>query len=483
MTQESSALGRQLTGTARGLGMAPHARANDVLPQPVEPRYRLVHIGFESPGGRELNRDKDKHGHRYDSVGICNGVIHAGASCVRLSYDPTDPERMARELSAFDGYIVRINPGQLSHPGVPDGAQDAFDALMMDFVAHGKPVWSSPAVQTTMGAKDALVRINQMSCGLPDTLSYYTPAQFSEGFRKTAAFQPRVVKQNRGSAGEGVWLCWLRDKPYCANFGDAILDLDDELELMEMCDNHVERHTVREFIEFCTAGVSEASGEWSSARPGGYLRGRSADAHLVDQRLLPRVKEGEVRMLMVRDTLFEIIHKKPAEGGMSAVGGTGAALAFYPPDAPEYADLRATFLGEDAPRLLEVLGLRGQPLPLIWTADFIPADGEAPGSTRWIVGEFNCSCVGVSHFLDARGARVDVSDVSDEEYERGMRLCDLIGRTAVCVLDEMRREREGEALGEASGEVGSEVVVEGSSRRATGGATGGAMGGAIRAAT
>ena len=124
--------------------MAPHARANDVLPQPAEPRYRLVHIGFESPGGRELNRDKDKHGHRYDSVGICNGVIHAGASCVRLSYDPTDPERMARELSAFDGYIVRINPGQLSHPGVPDGAQDAFDALMMDFVAHGKPVWSSP---------------------------------------------------------------------------------------------------------------------------------------------------------------------------------------------------------------------------------------------------------------------------------------------------------------------------------------------------
>ena len=184
-------------------------RANDVLPQPAEPRYRLVHIGFESPGGRDLNRDKDKHGHRYDSVGICNGVIHAGASCVRLSYDPTDPERMARELSAFDGYIVRINPGQLSHPGVPDGAQDAFDALMMDFVAHGKPVWSSPAVQTTMGAKDALVRINQMSCGLPDTLSYYTPAQFSEGFRKTAAFQPRVVKQNRGSAGEGVWLCWL----------------------------------------------------------------------------------------------------------------------------------------------------------------------------------------------------------------------------------------------------------------------------------
>ena len=78
---------------------------------------------------------------------------------------------------------------------------------------------------------------------------------------------------------------------------------------------------------------------------------------------------------------------------------------------------------------------------------------------------------------------MDVSDVSDEEYERGMRLCDLIGRTAVCMLDEMRRERESEALGEVGRRWGVRWgvrwSVEGSSRRATGGA----MGGAIRAAT
>ena len=35
----------------------------------------------------------------------------------------------------------------------------------------------------------------------------------------------------------------------------------------------------------------------------------------MDQRLLPRISEGEVRMLMVKDALFQIIHKKPAEGG------------------------------------------------------------------------------------------------------------------------------------------------------------------------
>ena len=200
-------------------------RAHRALPLPADPKYRLVHIGFTSPGGPTHNVDKDAHGYRYDSIGICNGVINAGASCVRLQYDPTDPERMARELAQYDGYIVRINPGQLSRPGVPQGAQRVFDELMDSFVHAGKPVWSSPQVQKSMGAKDALVRINGMACGLSDTLAYYTPEEFKANFVKTAAFQPRVIKQNRGSAGEGIWLCWLVDKPYCKKFGDSELDL------------------------------------------------------------------------------------------------------------------------------------------------------------------------------------------------------------------------------------------------------------------
>jgi hypothetical protein len=63
------------------------------------------------------------------------------------------------------------------------------------------------------------VAIKDMSCGLIDTFAYYTPQELRAGFVKGAAFQPRVIKQNRGSAGEGIWLCWLEDKAYCAQFG------------------------------------------------------------------------------------------------------------------------------------------------------------------------------------------------------------------------------------------------------------------------
>ena len=46
-------------------------------------------------------------------------------------------------------------------------------------------MWSSPKIQTQMGAKDALVNIAKLNCGLTDTLAYYTEAELIEGFKKT----------------------------------------------------------------------------------------------------------------------------------------------------------------------------------------------------------------------------------------------------------------------------------------------------------
>eukprot|EP00965_Chrysotila_dentata_P053311 1769419-Pleurochrysis_carterae.AAC.4 len=49
------------------------------------------------------------------------------------------------------------------------------------------------------------------------------------------------------------------------------------------------------------------------------------------------------------------------------------------------------------------LGLGDQPLPLWWTTDFILASpvGTPVEEEKWIVGEFNCSCVGISKCLAA----------------------------------------------------------------------------------
>merc|ERR1711865_39375 len=401
------------------------------------PKYKLCHVGFTSPGGDAFNTDKNSDGVRYDAVPICNGLIDAGSSCELIQYEPEKHDEFATKFEAFDAFIVRINPGQLSNPGVPAGAQQKFDELMRSLVKKGKPVWSSPDVQTQMGAKDALVQIKDMACGLPDTLAYYSPEELVSGFKKTAAFQPRVIKQNRGSAGEGIWLVWLQDKEYCKAYGESSLEDGDKLKLMEMNDNHTEYHTVGEFLEFCINGPGGKAGEWKSVFPGKYLEGgKEAGGQLVDQRLLPRITEGEVRMLMVGKTMFQIIHKKPVEGGMSAVGGVNIPT-FYGPDEPKYADLKAKFVDHDIPLLMEAMKLSDQPLPIIWTGDFIPADGP-DGNDVYIVGEFNCSCVGISNFGAGCGPGKNLKDVTDENHALGTALTTLIGQKCVEAIDELR---------------------------------------------
>merc|ERR1719223_1887789 len=81
---------------------------------------------------------------------------------------------------------------------------------------------------TNMGAKDALCKIADLAIGLPDTLAYYSKEALDKGFKKTMAFQPRVIKQNRGSSGEGIWIIKLKSGNYCKNFGDRMCS-DDEV--------------------------------------------------------------------------------------------------------------------------------------------------------------------------------------------------------------------------------------------------------------
>merc|ERR550532_370236 len=181
-----------------------------------------------------------------------------------------------------------------------------------------------------MGAKDALTNIRDMSIGLSDTGTYYSEQELKDGFYKTMKFQRRVIKQNRGSSGEGIWIISLKSGEYCTNYGDAEVKDDDMLILMEANDNHVEEHTVAEFIEWCINGRSGKSGTWTSKGTGKYLEGgKAAGGQITDQAFCGRILEGELRFNMVNNVCLGIIHKVPAPGGMSAVGGTGSVYEFY----------------------------------------------------------------------------------------------------------------------------------------------------------
>merc|ERR1712146_55849 len=85
---------------------------------------------------------------------------------------------------------------------------------------------------------------------------------------------------------------------------------------------------------------------------------------------------------------FGIIHKKPAEGGISAVGGTGSIYTYYGPDEPKFATLTENFLKKDLGGVMPALDLADEPLPLWWTTDFInsspPGTAEQDESGLWV---------------------------------------------------------------------------------------------------
>jgi hypothetical protein len=250
-----------------------------------------------------------------------------------------------------------------------------------------------------------------------------------------------VLKQNRGSSGEGIWIIKLKAGNYCSTYGERLCEDSEVLSMMEANDNHAEEHTVAEVIEFCMKGRTDKSGTWTSKGVGKYLEGgKEAGGLLVDQRFCPRIVEGELRYNAVSDTLVGIIHKKPAEGGISAVGGTGSIYTFYGPDEPLFANLTKNFLTVDLPKIMPALDLASEPIPLWWTTDFINAspEGTPPSEEKWIVGEFNCSCVGISKCLaayckdDTPNATYD--DIAVEDLAEAKRMGDLMGTKALGIL-------------------------------------------------
>lgn len=359
---------------------------------------------LEARGGS----DKDPvTGHRRDSVPIASKIA-AQSQCASgvLHYledagDDAQAEE-ARRINALmrqfllqtaTGVVVRVNPGTLSA-----ATQSSLDTFLTELADAGIQVMTAPRAVRQMGAKDSLVKIRNLRCGLPDTYVFYDADSFIEGFCKSIAFRPRVIKQNRGSQGEGIWIVKLKDEPYCQEFGERSASLDTELELVEANDNHVEYHTVGEFLEFCINGRTDKSGEWQSTGNGRYLEGGvEAGAMLVDQRFLPRIVEGEVRCNMIGSTLVNLVHKVPQAGALSCTLQSGADYTSYDPDHPKFAKLVEAFY-EDLPKIMAAFDMAGEPLPLLWTADFI-FDTAPDGTDVFYVGEFNCSCVGITKDL------------------------------------------------------------------------------------
>jgi hypothetical protein len=131
---------------------------------------------------------------------------------------------------------------------------------------------------------------------------------------------------------------------------------------------------------------------------------------MIDMPYLPRIKEGEIRLLMVGEKPVFAIHKKPKKDN-EAFSATLFSGAEYTYSKPENWKPLVEVFQKNLPLIFEKLG--NVKVPLLWTADFILDDDENQND-KYVLSEVNCSCVGFSTQLD-----LGIQDlIAEEAVER-----------------------------------------------------------------
>lgn len=317
---------------------------------------------FEVKTGDEKLRDDQ--GYRKDTMPIITALIAKGVDASVIFYSKESEDAIFAEVAGASAVINRVNPGN-----IPEGEAHYF-AFLNKLVDAGIQVYADPKTMLSFGAKDALSKLAGSPIVPANTYAYYTVDAFKKEFPNTLSSGTRVLKQNRGSQGSGIWV--VRTAPGFS----GVIDTETPIVCTEAVDNHTEERKLGEFMTFCEQYITGENGM------------------LVDMEFLPRISEGEIRIYMIGEKPVLVIHKKPAEGSISATLGSGAA---YTESTPEKWSKLMNMLKDTLPNVKNLLNV--DRTPLIWTADFI-LKTDSDNEDTYCLGEFNCSCVGFTTMLD-----------------------------------------------------------------------------------
>ncbi|MEO8113622.1 MAG: Cj0069 family protein [Phenylobacterium sp.] len=258
------------------------------------------------------------------------------------------------QLLAVDGVLVWVDP--LS-AGL---TRRTLDPLLREAADAGVVVSAHPDVIRKMGTKAVLYRTRDLGWGT-DTHLYETPQAFAAQFPdRLAASGPRVLKQNRGNGGEGVW------KVEPAGQG---------LVRVQEANGEVEPRILplADFMASCAAYFADGG-------------------RLVDQAFQARLMEGMIRCYMSGDRVVGFGHQLVRALAPPEAGAAGPRLYSGPDDA-RFQRLRAVMEGEWTPAMARLLEIDPGDLPVIWDADFLLGPKTADGADSHVLCEINASSV------------------------------------------------------------------------------------------
>jgi hypothetical protein len=275
-------------------------------------------------------------------------------------------DQVRAQLLACDGVLVWIDPLFTGRN------RTVLDAMLRDVAAKGVWVSAHPDVILKMGAKEVLYRTRHLGWGA-DTHLYRSSAIFREEFpQRLQQALPRVLKQNRGNDGQGVWKVEL--------ISTAAQGVPTAKVLHASRGSVPEEMPLGDFMTRCEAYFAD----------GGCV---------IDQPFQPRLPDGMIRCYMGADKVIGFGHQliralipPPPEGPDSAAAQPGPRI-MHPATAPEFQALRIKMESDWTPQMMQLLGIDTGSLPIIWDADFLYGPRDASGKDTYVLCEINVSSV------------------------------------------------------------------------------------------
>lgn len=280
-------------------------------------------------------------------------------------------DAVRERLFGFDGVMVWVDP-----ISVDEGKdRSVLDPMLRDVVARGAWVSTHPDVIMKMGVKEVLYRTRALGWGV-DTDLYSSVDDFHERFpAKLAASGARVLKQNRGNGGQGVWKVALVDQ-----------ETNVAIDTMQVRVLEARRGSTEEILAL-DAFMTRCESYFASA------------GRIIDQPFQPRLPEGMIRCYMSQGEvagfgrqLIKALIPPPPPGTDPALAEPGPRI-MHPPDAPSFQALRARMETDWVPAMRRLLDLDADDLPALWDADFLYGQKTAAGEDSYVLCEINVSAI------------------------------------------------------------------------------------------
>jgi hypothetical protein len=282
-------------------------------------------------------------------------------------------EQVRARLSTFDGVLVWVDP-------ITEGRdRSALDPMLREVAQNGVWVSAHPSVVLKMGTKEVLVRTRELGWNA-DTHLYRTIAEFNRLFPvRLGSSGPRVLKQNRGNGGLGVWKVeWVAND---SEKGMATPSAGTMVKVLHARrDSLEEEMRLGEFMRRCES----------------YFSGSGC---LIDQAYQPRLSEGMIRCYLVQNSVVGFGHQlirallpAPAGSDPATLPQPGPRI-MHDSSAPAFQRLRTTMEQQWVPALQRVLDIDSDDLPVIWDADFLYGPKTSSGEDSYVLCEINVSAV------------------------------------------------------------------------------------------